>query len=115
MDNQHVSPALMARLLMGRATPEEIQQVVVPHLVSLCPGCNEIYQDLVRTGRRVRNLRVELRPEQVVLLGRAASFHVKQLAQHGVRELLPDVRLENTIIVDGPHDSPAPHAAHGST
>jgi hypothetical protein len=54
---------------------------------------------LVRTGRRVRNLNIELSPERVVLRGQAETFHVKQLAQHGVRELLPEVRLENAIIV----------------
>lgn len=54
----------------------------------------------VSTGRRIRDLDIELRPEQVILRGRAVSYHVKQLAQHSVRELLPDVRLENAIIVD---------------
>jgi hypothetical protein len=54
---------------------------------------------LARTGRRVRNLIIELLPERVVLRGEAANFHVKQLAQHGVREVLPEVRLENAIVV----------------
>jgi hypothetical protein len=54
---------------------------------------------LARTGRRVRNLHIELSPERVILRGQAATFHVKQLAQHGVREVLPEVRLENAIIV----------------
>lgn len=54
---------------------------------------------LARTGRRVRNLDIELSPERVVLRGQAATFHVKQLAQQGVREVLPEVRLENAIIV----------------
>jgi hypothetical protein len=54
---------------------------------------------LVWTGRRIRNLDIELCPERVVLHGWAGSYHVKQLAQHGVREVLPDVRLENAIIV----------------
>jgi hypothetical protein len=63
----------------------------------------------LRTGRRVRNLCVELRPERVVLRGRASNYHVKQLAQHGVRELLPHVNLENVIIVDGAHDHRARH------
>jgi hypothetical protein len=52
-----------------------------------------------RTGRRVLNLDFELLPERIVLHGRTSSFHVKQLAQHGVRDVLPDVRLENAIIV----------------
>jgi hypothetical protein len=53
-----------------------------------------------RTGRRVRNLKVELRAERVILHGLATNYHVKQLAQHGVRELLPHVHLENGITVE---------------
>ena len=52
-----------------------------------------------RTGRRVRDLAVELRPECVVLRGYAATYYVKQLAQQGVRDILPHVRLENAITV----------------
>jgi len=52
-----------------------------------------------RTDRRVRDLRVEVSPEGVVLRGHAPSFHVKQLAQHGVRDLLPQVDLHNAIVV----------------
>ena len=55
---------------------------------------------LVRTSRRVRDLSIEMSPERVVLRGRASSYYVKQLAQHGVREVLPHVWLENTIAVD---------------
>jgi hypothetical protein len=54
----------------------------------------------LRTGRRIRGLSIELRPEQVVLRGRAATYYAKQLAQHGVRDLLPQVRLENHIVVE---------------
>jgi hypothetical protein len=54
-----------------------------------------------RTGRRVRNLAIELLPEAVVLRGSVATYYVKQLAQHGVRDVLPQVRLENAIVVDG--------------
>jgi hypothetical protein len=32
--------------------------------------------------------------------GRTRSYYVKQLAQHGVRDLLPDVHLENAIRVE---------------
>jgi hypothetical protein len=54
----------------------------------------------VRTSRRVRDLHIEFSPERVVLRGRASSYYVKQLAQHGVREMLPHVSLENTIDVE---------------
>jgi len=57
---------------------------------------------LDRTGRRVRNLAIELFPERIILRGQAATYYVKQLAQHGVRDLLPHVSLENTIVVDLP-------------
>lgn len=53
-----------------------------------------------RTGRRVRDLAVEVTPGRVTLRGRAGSFHVKQLAQSGAREVLPDARVENAIVVE---------------
>ena len=56
---------------------------------------------LARTGRQVRDLAVEMRPGHVVLHGRARTYYVKQLAQHGVRDVLPHVALENAIVVDG--------------
>jgi hypothetical protein len=57
-------------------------------------------QVLSRTGRRIRDLTVELHPEGIVLRGVASSFYVKQLAQHGVRDVMPHVRLENAIVVN---------------
>jgi hypothetical protein len=62
---------------------------------------NELeHQVQARTGRRVRNLAIELRPECVVLRGCASTYYVKQLAQHGIRDVLPHVYLENDIRVD---------------
>ena len=52
-----------------------------------------------RTGRRVRNLSIELFSEGVVLRGHASTYHVKQLAQQGILDVLPDVQLENAIVV----------------
>jgi hypothetical protein len=54
---------------------------------------------LARTGRRVRELSVEVFDERIVLRGKAESFHVKQLAQHGVWDLLPAAKLNNQIEV----------------
>jgi hypothetical protein len=54
-----------------------------------------------RTGRRIRDLVVELLPERVILRGHAATYYLKQLAQHGVQEVLPHARLENAITVYG--------------
>ena len=44
------------------------------------------------SGGRLRKLDIELSPEGVVLHGETSTFHVKQLAQHGVRDLLPTVQ-----------------------
>ena len=52
-----------------------------------------------RAGSQLRDLDVRLSPDGVTLLGSATTFYVKQLAQHGVRELLPDVFLRNDIVV----------------
>lgn len=52
-----------------------------------------------RTGGRLRGLEIDLSPQGVILHGLAATYYVKQLAQHGVRELLPDVNLRNEIEV----------------
>jgi hypothetical protein len=54
----------------------------------------------VRTGRQVRNLAVKLGGEHVTLDGQAATYYVKQLAQHAVLDLLPDIRIENAIAVE---------------
>lgn len=75
------------------------------------PGTRELLQALerlvlMRTSRRVRDLAIELSPERIVLRGRASSFYVKQLAQHGVREIMPHVCLENTIAVEDYHLTP---------
>src|SRR5262249_14676531 len=53
----------------------------------------------VRTGRQIRNLSIELTPGSVVLRGQTTTYYAKQLAQHGVRDLLPQVNLENAITV----------------
>jgi hypothetical protein len=53
-----------------------------------------------RTGRRVRDLAIEVGSGAIVLRGHTRSYYVKQLAQHGVRDVLPEVRLHNAIVVD---------------
>jgi hypothetical protein len=71
---------------------------------TIAPPLTEIVLQRVvaRTGRRVKNLSVELGEGQgrVVLRGRTNSYHVKQLAQHAAREALPNARVENAIIVE---------------
>jgi hypothetical protein len=53
-----------------------------------------------RTGRRIRNLTIVLEPQRVILRGQVSSYYVKQLAQQGVRDFLPDRSLENSIVVE---------------
>ena len=52
------------------------------------------------TGRRIRNLAIELNPERVILRGQVNSYYVKQLAQHGIQDCLPNLILENSIVVE---------------
>jgi hypothetical protein len=52
-----------------------------------------------RLGSRVRNLRVLVKHDGVILQGRTSTYHAKQLAQHAAMEL-GDVRiLSNEIEV----------------
>ena len=51
------------------------------------------------TGRRVRDLTVAIKDEEVILSGTTESFHVKQLAIQGVRDVLPKAPLRNAIVV----------------
>ncbi len=52
-----------------------------------------------RLGNRVRDLRVLIRPEGMILQGRAATYHAKQLAQHAAMELADVPILANRIEV----------------
>jgi hypothetical protein len=66
------------------------------------PNLAEVVMQRVvkRTGRRVLDLAVEVGVGVVVLRGRVNSYHIKQLAQHGAQEALPNAKLENAIIVE---------------
>lgn len=52
-----------------------------------------------RLGGRVRDLRVIVRDEGVILQGRAGTYFAKQLAQHAVMELADVPVLSNDIDV----------------
>lgn len=53
-----------------------------------------------RTGRRIRDLRIELQSDGIILRGHAATYYIKQLAQQSIRDVLPQVGLHNAIVVD---------------
>jgi hypothetical protein len=57
------------------------------------------HQVQARTGRRVRDLSIELAAERIVLKGHVSSYYLKQLAQHGVHDLLPQIHVTNEIVV----------------
>jgi hypothetical protein len=52
-----------------------------------------------RLGNRIRGLRVQLQPQGLVLQGRTATYHAKQLAQHAAMELANLPILSNDIEV----------------
>ena len=54
---------------------------------------------LRRLGNRVRDLRVVLLPEGLILQGRTATYHAKQIAQHAAMELANLPILANEIQV----------------
>ncbi len=51
------------------------------------------------THDRIRHLSVEEVQGRVVICGRAPTYHAKQLALHGVLELLPGDRFRTEITV----------------
>ena len=54
-----------------------------------------------RTGWRIRNLIIEVDAGYAVLRGQASTYYARQLAQHVVCELLPEVvQINNSIEVD---------------
>jgi CheY-like chemotaxis protein len=60
-------------------------------------------------GRRIRDLRVEVRADGLVLHGRAASYHAKQLAQHAAMAVTNLPLVANRIEVTCPrHGTPRP-------
>jgi hypothetical protein len=54
---------------------------------------------LRRLGNRVRNLRVLVLPDGLILQGHTATYHAKQIAQHAVMELAEMPILANDIEV----------------
>ena len=69
--------------------------------LEIVPSMDECLESLVqrRLGSRVRDLRVVVRRDGVILQGRAATYHAKQLAQHAAMELASMPILANDIEV----------------
>jgi hypothetical protein len=71
------------------------------HIVEPCFVPSEHLESQVqrRLGSRVRDLRVIVQHNGVVLQGRAATYHAKQLAQHAAMELVDLPIVANDIEV----------------
>jgi hypothetical protein len=54
---------------------------------------------VAKLGNRMRKLEVRCVENDVELTGEAPNFHVKQIAQHSVWEVMPQARLTNAIVV----------------
>jgi hypothetical protein len=78
---------------------KELSRVSVAALLPLSQAELE-HQVQARTGRRVRNLAVELDEERIILRGHVSSYYLKQLAQHGIHDLLPQISVMNAIVVE---------------
>ena len=52
-----------------------------------------------RTHGQVRELRVRMADEQIVIEGRARTHYAKQLAQHGAMDSLSGQTIVNRIVV----------------
>jgi len=84
---------MIANVLEPRSLAEEER----PRLLTEEERLESLMQ--TRLGNRIRNLRVQLLPGGLVLQGRTATYHVKQLAQHAVMELAATPILANDIEV----------------
>jgi hypothetical protein len=71
-------------------------------LVLVPAGHEDEYLESVvhnRLGGRVRDLRIIVRDEGLILQGRTATYHAKQLAQHAAMEMAGRPILANDIEV----------------
>jgi hypothetical protein len=61
----------------------------------------ELLESLIqrRLGSRVRDFRLVIRPNGLILQGRTSTYHAKQLAQHAVMEMGQMPILSNDIVV----------------
>jgi hypothetical protein len=72
------------------------------HIITETPSPSEEQLESLmqrRLGNRVRDLHILVRADGVILKGRAATYHAKQLAQHAAMELANLPILANDIEV----------------
>jgi len=71
--------------------------VIAESIIPLAEHLESLLQR--RVGGRVRDLRVVLKHNGIILQGRATTYHAKQLAQHAAMELAALPILANDIEV----------------
>ena len=89
----------MGRLIFSLVWQGDIMSATV--LPSTVPAEEERLESMLfrRLGNRVRDLRVILLPEGLILQGRTGTYHAKQIAQHAAMELADLPILANEIVV----------------
>src|SRR5262245_1402218 len=97
--------AMVAKGEPGRG-PAELAQAIKHRIVQ-------------RTGARIQSLAVEVSGDRVVIRGRAASFHLKQLALQGAVDVIGSggttrIELDVQVVVSSP-GSDEPAAQTGDT
>jgi hypothetical protein len=86
--------------MLGAVCDKSITSTPIPELERLEA------QVRIRLGSRVRNLRLLLRDECLVLKGRAHTYYAKQLAQHAVMQVAEYRIHANEIeVVPGEEDA----------
>jgi hypothetical protein len=85
----------------GNSTESDERSVVMSSCLVAEPFSVETLEAQMRSrlGSRVRDLRVMMDGDGVVLEGRAPSFHAKQLAQHAAMQLAGLPIIANDIVV----------------
>jgi tetratricopeptide (TPR) repeat protein len=53
MKDRHFSMATLARMTWARVEIEEMQQLIIPHILALCPTCRENFEELQRLKQQV--------------------------------------------------------------
>jgi tetratricopeptide (TPR) repeat protein len=93
MEDRHLALATLARLATGRIETEEVQQVVIPHLVAVCSGCRQIFEELQRLKEEVGHW-----DEMVAVLeGREAPGQWKRLQDLPYEEQLRQVEEDGEL------------------
>jgi len=83
-----------------QARDEAFDGVLPETLVEAEQLANSIERAVMReTGRGVRDLRVEVSEDGILLRGRCETFYCKQLAQHAAMAMPGGERLTNAIEV----------------